>query len=76
MKTFKTRIVNKHAVESEWNNVPSFIPEQGEIIVYDVDANYTYERFKIGDGVTAVGNLPFINNAITMRTWTAADMEV
>ena len=32
----------------------NFIPRQGEIIVYDVDATHTYERFKIGDGVTNV----------------------
>jgi hypothetical protein len=37
----------------------TFIPMQGELIVYDKDNNYSYERFKIGDGVTTVVNLPF-----------------
>jgi hypothetical protein len=27
---------------------------QGEIIIYDIDATYNYERIKIGDGATTV----------------------
>ena len=30
-----------------------------EIIVYDIDANHSVERFKIGDGTTLVNDLPF-----------------
>ena len=52
------RIVNKHALETAWA-ASSFIPKQGELIVYDVDDTYTYERFKIGDGVHNVNELPF-----------------
>lgn len=33
----------------------------GEIIIYDADANYSYKRVKIGDGSTNVANLPFID---------------
>lgn len=33
----------------------------GEIIIYDADANYSYKRIKIGDGSTNVANLPFID---------------
>jgi hypothetical protein len=29
---------------------------------------YTYDRFKFGDGVTAVNDLPFINDAIEVTT--------
>ena len=54
-----TRIIHKHDTEVNWNKATSFIPKQGEIIVYDRDDNYTYERFKIGDGVTAAPSLPF-----------------
>lgn len=60
---FYTRIINKHDTEANWNNNSSFIPEQGELIVYDIDSNYNFQRIKMGDGVTTVGNLPFINIA-------------
>lgn len=54
----KARVVQKHATESEWNS-SELIPFQGEIVVYDIDENYRYERMKIGDGVTLVKDLPF-----------------
>ena len=60
-KDFYTRIQNKHDTEENWNNNSSFIPMQGEIIIYDIDENYNYERMKIGDGNTSVINLPFID---------------
>jgi hypothetical protein len=53
------RIIHKHDIEENWNKATGFIPKQGEIIVYDIDDNYNYERFKIGDGNTTVINLPF-----------------
>ena len=74
-KTLNGRIIHKHDVEYNWLLATGFIPKKGELIVYDVDANHTQERFKIGDGVTVVSALPFISNTITSRTWTAADME-
>ena len=61
MKTIKTRIIHKHDSESNWTS-SNFIPNQGELIVYDIDENYNYERLKIGDGTTAVSNLPFVND--------------
>lgn len=64
-KKMKTRIINKHAVEADWLKATNFVPMQGEIIVYDIDDNYDYERMKIGDGVTLVSALPFVNDAIT-----------
>lgn len=62
-KKITARIVHKHDTEANWNldvNA-NFIPKQGEIIVYDIDSNHTYERFKIGDGVTVVSSLPFLD---------------
>lgn len=58
-KNIKTRIVHKHDVESNWLLATNFTPKQGEIIVYDIDNNYNYERIKIGDGVQNVNDLPF-----------------
>ena len=64
-KNIKTRIIHKHDTEENWNKATNFIPRQGEIIVYDVDATHTYERFKIGDGVSNVNTLPFVVSSIT-----------
>lgn len=58
-KNIKSRIVHKHDSEENWLKAINFIPKQGEIIVYDKDSTYNYERFKIGDGVTNVNSLPF-----------------
>lgn len=61
-KFLNSRIIHKHDVESNWNKATNFIPKQGELIVYDKDSTYTYERFKIGDGVTNVNSLPFADD--------------
>ena len=57
------RIVNKHDIESNWLKATGFTPKQGELIVYDIDENYSYERLKIGDGVQNVNDLPFVQDA-------------
>ena len=62
-KEMKARIVHKHDIEANWDKAVNFIPMQGEIIVYDIDENYNYERIKIGDGQTVVANLPFTVSA-------------
>lgn len=59
VKEIASRLVLKHDTEANWNNAKTFIPKQGEVIVYDIDEIYYYERIKIGDGITAVTNLPF-----------------
>lgn len=53
------RIVHKHDTEENWLKATNFIPKQGELIIYDIDDAYTYERFKIGNGVNLVSDLPF-----------------
>lgn len=58
-KMFNTRIIHKHDTEANWAKALNFIPKQGELIVYDVDENYNYERIKIGDGTTKINGLPF-----------------
>jgi hypothetical protein len=59
-KILNSRIVNKHDTEAHWLLATGFTPKQGELIVYDVDDNYNYERIKIGDGVQNVNDLPFV----------------
>lgn len=58
-KRINGRIVLKHDVESNWKLATGFTPMAGEIIIYDIDSNYSYERIKIGDGVHNVNALPF-----------------
>ena len=64
-KNMKTRIVHKHDTEANWIKAVNFIPMKGEIIIYDIDDTYDYERFKIGDGTTPVIDLPFAYDNVT-----------
>ena len=59
VKEIPGRLILKHDIESNWDRAKTFVPKQGEVIIYDVDDNYSYERFKIGDGVTTVYDLSF-----------------
>ena len=61
-KNMNTRIQHKHDIEANWNKALNFIPKIGEIIVYDIDENYNYSRFKIGDGVRTINDLEFLLN--------------
>lgn len=58
-KIIKSRIQHKHDTEANWQKATNFIPKSSELIVYDPDENYTYHRFKFGDGVQNVNDLPF-----------------
>ena len=58
-KKIISRIINKHDIEANWNRATTFIPKQGEIIIYDADNNYNYSRLKIGDGVNIINDLKF-----------------
>lgn len=66
--SLKTRVIHKHDIESNWALAVNFIPKQGEIIVYDRDDTYNYERLKIGDGETVVSALPFTHDCIELIT--------
>lgn len=72
-KNICSRIQNKHDTEENWLKAENFIPLIGEIVIYDVDAINLNPRFKIGDGVTAINALPFINTQVQMITWEADD---
>lgn len=59
MPNITARIINKHDTEANWALAENFKPLAGEVIVYDVDSNHAYPRFKVGDGSTNVNDLPF-----------------
>ena len=65
-KLLNSRIIHKHDIEANWLKAENFVPKQGELIVYDVEENYNYERFKIGDGENCVNDLPFTIDYLTI----------
>lgn len=50
----------KGDVEANWRKATKFVPQKKEIIEYLPDAEHPDTRFKIGDGVTALKDLPFV----------------
>ena len=75
-KNVNSRIQHKHDTETNWLKATNFMPKIGELIIYDPDNNYTYSRFKIGDGKTSVNNLPFAVEDINLDDYAlAADVE-
>ena len=75
-KSYNTRIINKHDVAANWELAVNFIPKQGEIIVYDIDETHSYARFKIGDGVTEIKQLPFATDTTLAISGMAADAKL
>lgn len=70
MSTLNTRLVHTHDTAANWDLCTTFIPKAGELIVYDIDEVYTYERFKIGDGFTTITDLPFTTDAVIRSLFT------
>ena len=64
-KVINCTLISRHDTQEKWER-SNYLPKQGEIIVYDIDENFSYERFKIGDGVTSVTALPFIQRGIVV----------
>lgn len=60
-KVFNGRFVLKGDVEANWNKATGFVPLDKEIIIYKADENHSVARIKVGDGVTAVQELPVVN---------------
>lgn len=68
-KKLKARVIHKHKTESAWRmdvydsdgnlREDAFVPENGELIIFDPEKDGEVKRFKFGDGKTNVINLPF-----------------
>ena len=61
-----TRHKQKNDIEANWLKAINFSPLEGEIIVYNPDETHPTPRIKIGDGITNVNDLPFLNNSETV----------
>lgn len=57
-KYLKGRFQQKTDIEKNWEKAKNFIPLDGEIIIYK-----DIKKLKVGDGVTAIGALDFINSS-------------
>lgn len=55
----KARISQLHKTEAEWKSFNDFVPEAGELVIYDPDDKCDYARVKVGDGKTLLQKLPF-----------------
>ena len=60
-RSVKTRVQLKSDTEANWNKATHFVPLLGEPIIYSADEVHHFFRLKVGDGVTTVINLPFID---------------
>ena len=56
---FNTRIQHKRGTEEQWRLL-SFVPLDGELIIYSPDVTHENARFKIGDGKKSVNELSFV----------------
>ena len=56
----KARISQLHKTEAEWQRYSQWIPEAGELVVYDPDTSYPYARVKVGDGKRMLSELDFL----------------
>ena len=65
--TKKTRHVQKHDIEANWEKATGFAPIEGEIIVYTPDDTHDFPRIKIGHNNTNVNALPFINEPLIVE---------
>ena len=68
-----SRFISTHDTEANWNECTNFVPNCGEMIVYDPDDKYDYSRFKIGDGKTTIVNLPFATSDVLDSILTVRD---
>ena len=73
--TINTRIKFKRDTTQHWNDARGFIPLQGELIIYNdyktvvktIDGtvrNMQVPGIKIGDGLTYVQDLPFVDDEL------------
>ena len=62
-KILNGRLVQKHDTFVNWGKATNFVPLDGELIIYDDGngADITTPMFKVGDGVTTVVALPFVD---------------
>ena len=64
-KQINGRIILKHDTEENWLKATGFVPQAGEMVIYDTDEANSECRVKVGDGSRNVNDLPFLVDYIT-----------
>lgn len=69
-KRLNTKIILKHGTEAEWGQ-SNYVPEEGEVVIFEKDDSHPYPRYKVGDGTNKASSssLPF-NTDIATATQT------
>lgn len=62
------RVAQLHKTEAEWSKHNDWVPEAGELIVYDPDLRYDYARLKVGDGEKTLQELAFFVDSAIANT--------
>ena len=65
IKKIKAKFIPKHEKEVHWLQ-SSYIPDEGEMVLYDPDENYEYTRVKYGDGKRTITELPFDTSSLPL----------
>ena len=60
----KTRYSFKHDTEENWKKATNFKPLIYEPIMYDPDDTHSEVRYKLGDGINYINDLPFCSAPI------------
>lgn len=68
-KTLKARLLMKTDTSANWAKATNFIPKAGEIIIYSDDER----KIKVGDGLTEVSSLKFVNQDELAKITTLGD---
>ena len=58
IKQIKAKVVFKHETATNWA-LSNYVPNQGEIVIYDGETDGEPQRFKLGDSEHIVKDLPF-----------------
>ena len=61
-KQARGKFLAKHETEENWSK-SSYVPAQGEHVVYDPDADNPTPRVKYGDGTNIVKDLSFVTES-------------
>lgn len=81
-KKVNTRVMNKCDLDENWRLAKNFTPKKGELIIYQncaepadsTDYVTGNTKFKIGDGTTKVGELPFQTGEVVEITTSATSV--
>lgn len=74
-RIFNVRIKLRNDSHSNWAKKTDFVPMDGEIVIYDIDNSHQYQLIKIGDGITKLQDLPFINEFDAKNLYTKKEVD-